>query len=280
MIKSVGIVSQEKKFDKQYDSVIRSIFDGSEVIDLEKIEDPEVRELIAAIATKVRLLFNENEVLKEQNLILKVRQEMQEKVKEALLKDVYTDGLTKVNNRKFFDKKVKEEVSRAVRYGHNLSLLFMDVDKFKSVNDTYGHPVGDKVLKSIARIIGESIRDTDIVCRYGGEEFVVILPETSPEQAIILAKRISNVVKDAILARSNKKEKESIRGTVSIGIAGIDGAKMMEEFKSGDIKTKDVVKQIILEADNNVYLLKGEKQFKNRESNRGKIAMGLQVIEP
>jgi len=241
-----------------------SILDGAEGVDLEAIEDPEVRRLVAAYETKYRMLLRENEVFRTRNDTAK-------KANETLKKQVHEDALTKVWNRRYFNKKVKEEVSRALRYKRSLSVLFIDADHFKRINDADGHDIGDQVLRSIARILKGKVRDVDSVCRYGGEEFVIILPDTTPEQALILAKRISKAVREAILAR--KKDKSPIRNTISIGISGINGKEVWG-------RPSDVVKNMVVDADTNMYKLKGEKQFKGQGDYRGKIAMGLEVIEP
>ncbi len=100
------------------------------------------------------------------------------------------DALTGLANRRAFDERLDEEVARAIRYGHPLSLLMVDIDNFKLVNDRFGHTAGDEALKALAAIIDRSIRTIDIVARFGGEEFVVILPETPIEGAAVVAERV------------------------------------------------------------------------------------------
>ncbi len=109
-----------------------------------------------------------------------------EKTKEMAI----TDGLTKLYNKRFMLEKLKSETDRAARGGHDLSFLIMDIDNFKHYNDTNGHPAGDRLLIELASIIQNSIRKTDIACRYGGEEFVVILPETGKPDAKIVAEKL------------------------------------------------------------------------------------------
>jgi len=100
-----------------------------------------------------------------------------------------TDGLTGLLNHREFKRLLKEEMGRAIRYQNPLSLVMFDIDDFKKFNDVYGHPVGDRVLQTVARHIRESFRDCDGIFRYGGEEFVVILPETDLEAALVAAER-------------------------------------------------------------------------------------------
>ena len=101
-----------------------------------------------------------------------------------------TDGLTGLKNRRTFDQRLEEEFLRARRYGAPVSLLLMDVDKFKQYNDSFGHPAGDEVLKGVSKILGEGVRATDIAARYGGEEFAIILTSTEASGAMILAERL------------------------------------------------------------------------------------------
>jgi len=109
-----------------------------------------------------------------------------EKTKEMAI----TDGLTNLYNKRFMLEKLESEIDRAARNEHDLSFLIMDIDNFKHYNDTNGHPAGDRLLKELASIIQDSIRKTDIACRYGGEEFVVILPETKKTDAKIVAEKL------------------------------------------------------------------------------------------
>lgn len=101
-----------------------------------------------------------------------------------------TDGLTGLYNRRYFNEKIEESVSRTKEDGGYLSLIMMDVDNFKKYNDTFGHPAGDKLLKIVAGVVSEAVREGDIVARYGGEEFVVILKNTSRETALQIGERI------------------------------------------------------------------------------------------
>ena len=126
------------------------------------------------------------------------------------------DGLTKLYIIRHFKSLLETELKRMARYNHVLTLLMMDIDNFKKVNDTYGHLTGDMVLKEIAAAIQSTIRHIDIAARYGGEEFVVVLPETAARNAKIIAERIRvNISKIEIKIDENN----SVRPTVSIGIA-------------------------------------------------------------
>lgn len=126
------------------------------------------------------------------------------------------DGLTKLYIYRHFYTLLENEIKRSSRYNHEMTLLMMDIDNFKSVNDTYGHPVGDQVLREIASCISQTIRKIDIASRYGGEEFTVILPETNINDSKIIAERIrKNISKIKI----NVKDNINICPTVSIGMS-------------------------------------------------------------
>ena len=108
----------------------------------------------------------------------------------ATEKSAITDGLTGLYNRPFFDASLRRELKRARRYGLAFSLVMLDLDDFKSVNDGHGHPVGDEALSRCSGVVLRSVREIDVACRYGGEEFALILPETSRTGAFIVSERI------------------------------------------------------------------------------------------
>jgi diguanylate cyclase (GGDEF)-like protein len=101
-----------------------------------------------------------------------------------------TDDLTKLHNARFLRQFLLSEVKRARRYNSSVTALFLDLDDFKGINDVYGHLVGSHVLMEMASVLLSSVRDTDIVARYGGDEFVIVLPETDLEQAAVVAERM------------------------------------------------------------------------------------------
>jgi diguanylate cyclase (GGDEF)-like protein len=126
-----------------------------------------------------------------------------------------TDGLTGLYNHRRFQEKLSDEFRRLNRYSSPVSLILADIDYFKKVNDTYGHPAGDLVLKGVSKIIREQIRDMDVPARYGGEEFAVILPGTEAEGAKNIAERLRRAVMDTTFSPDGK----SLQVTISIGIA-------------------------------------------------------------
>jgi len=124
-----------------------------------------------------------------------------------------TDGLTGLNNHRTFQEIMARELERAKRHSRPLSLLLTDIDHFKSFNDTYGHPVGDLVLREISGCIRSSLRVSDFPARYGGEEFAVVLPETDEQGAMITAEKIRQTVENRIIESGSNK----LRVTISIG---------------------------------------------------------------
>ncbi len=130
-----------------------------------------------------------------------------------------TDGLTGLLNRKTWESELEEEFQRFTRYHHTSSLLIFDIDHFKKINDNYGHPAGDEVIRQTARLLRETVREIDIPGRYGGEEFVVILVNTDATGARVVAERIRKVIEET----TAQYESFDINFTVSLGIAQLDG---------------------------------------------------------
>jgi diguanylate cyclase (GGDEF)-like protein len=134
---------------------------------------------------------------------------------EMLAQQAHMDGLTGLWSRGHFDEHWRAETARLSRNGGSLSLALLDLDHFKSINDTYGHPAGDEVLAAFGKLIARTVRRSDLACRYGGEEFAIIMPDTSPVDASHLCDRIRNGV------ASMRWPRHPERGiTVSIGVAG------------------------------------------------------------
>ncbi|WDC85706.1 GGDEF domain-containing protein [Caloramator sp. mosi_1] len=126
-------------------------------------------------------------------------------------KEAETDALTGLGNRRMFDR----EIQNLIKLKNRFSLVIYDIDDFKNVNDTYGHIVGDEVLKHVTNIIKRSIRKTDISCRYGGEEIVILFKDLSKEDAYVISDRIRKQIETSQLFINNK----IIRVTVSGGVA-------------------------------------------------------------
>jgi diguanylate cyclase (GGDEF)-like protein len=144
-----------------------------------------------------------------------------------------TDSLTGLFNRRYMEQRMKEEVTRALRYDLPLSLLMLDIDHFKKINDTCGHQAGDKVLQNLGKLILNAVRESDIAVRCGGEEIMVITPHTKAEVAGSLAERLRSTVESAdLLEAGGNNSPGSV--TVSIGVAQLGGGTGQELIKKAD----------------------------------------------
>lgn len=141
------------------------------------------------------------------------------------------DGLTGLWNRGYFDEQLSSEVSLLHRSARPVALLMVDIDHFKPVNDTHGHPFGDQVIQRVARTINNLSRDSDIACRYGGEEFCIILRDTGSDGAIALAERM----REAIAALRFKSGAEFVSFTVSIGVSSSDSFKNRDSLTGSEL---------------------------------------------
>ena len=177
-------------------------------------------------------------------LELRLRAAREEAVKLSL-----TDALTGVNNRRFLSDSLPGEITRARRFNRPLSVVMCDIDHFKRVNDTHGHPAGDQVLRSFAALLIDKVRvDVDWIARFGGEEFVVVLPETDLAGAMLVAERL----RAATAALEVRHDGEVLRVTSSFGAASVG-----EPWPAGL-----VAEQLLTQADLCLYLSK--KQGRDR----------------
>jgi len=149
-------------------------------------------------------------------LLVAIANQLAVSIENAKLHELaITDGLTGLFIHRYFQIKLDDEMKGARRYDTPLSLIILDIDHFKKFNDTFGHQQGDRVLKETARLVRESARGTDLACRYGGEEFAIILPHTTAEQAMIFAERL----RKRIAENAMRCEETKMQVTISIGIA-------------------------------------------------------------
>ena len=140
----------------------------------------------------------------------------------VLEKESINDPLMNIYNRRFFDRSLNDEIEKSLRYKFPLSLLLLDVDHFKSVNDTYGHIEGDLALIKLAEILVKSTRNADIVARYGGEEVVIILPNTGAQGASVIAERCrENIFKELTAQDKQKPEQSPQQISASVGVSSI-----------------------------------------------------------
>ncbi|MCX7935425.1 MAG: GGDEF domain-containing protein, partial [Planctomycetota bacterium] len=160
----------------------------------------------------MRLMIYQKE-LKQKNLEL-------EEAKKELERLSVTDPLTLLHNRRYFDNIFPQEARRCSRYNHPLSVLYLDIDHFKSVNDNFGHAAGDAVLKELAALLRKHLRETDTVARYGGEEFVALLPETTIDIAAAIGERLRLAVEKHPFPIDDRQTRPL---TISIGAASASG---------------------------------------------------------
>ena len=158
-----------------------------------------------------------------------------------------TDGLTGLHNRRYLDSHLATLFERAASRGRSLSLMITDIDRFKPINDTYGHAAGDEVLRDFARRLRKNVRGIDLACRFGGEEFVVVMPDTEPHVAEKVAERIRHEIESQPFAIGGGTQ--SLQVTVSIGVASM-------------IPGKDSVDTLVKRADAALY------EAKNNGRNR------------
>jgi diguanylate cyclase (GGDEF)-like protein len=184
---------------------------------------------------------NENEIEVLRNAFNSLSSELIEKVgklkqysedmtvyNRELSSQAIIDELTSLYNRRKFETTMVEELNRAERYKHGLSLIMIDVDKFKFYNDTYGHQTGDKILQKLGELLRGSIRKTDIPCRYGGDEFAILLPETSKEKAEHISNKLINVVSNHQFVGVGKSSIGKI--TISCGVSSYRQDQDIESF--------------------------------------------------
>lgn len=204
-------------------------------------ESNSVNAIISALVTSTDEIKRTNLALQSQlkHAEMQVRQ-LQDSI-EILRIESMTDPVTGVANRKLFDMSLRQMVEQAERADELLALVLADIDRFKDFNDQYGHQIGDDVLRLVAFAIKDSVRGGDLVARYGGDEFVVILPRASFKDALAVGESIRRAVMEKELVRRSTREKLG-RMTISIGIAA---------YKSGR-----TAEGMIQEADEHLYAAK------------------------
>jgi len=147
-------------------------------------------------------------------------------LQDLLRKYALIDPLTELPNRRALDERLHQEWARLVRHGGHLALILADLDRFKKINDTFGHPAGDEALRQVARLLASGCRESDMPVRYGGEEFVVVAPETTAQAAADFADRL----RMSICSQPLQVHGKALSITASFGVAGNEGLKVPEEL--------------------------------------------------
>ena len=159
-----------------------------------------------------------------------------------------TDPLTGLSNRRRFDRELADELTRARRYAKPLALILCDLDLFKAVNDRFGHPAGDAALRAMGEVLRQTVRETDLPARVGGEEFAVLMPETSQDEALEVAGRLRSGVEDQAV----EWDGQTFRLTISVGVAGSAG-------------------EALPDAPDELYRMADEAMYRAKEAGRNRV---------
>jgi len=222
------------------DSAVAVLKAGAYDYLIKPFEDLELVLSAAKRAMQSMRLIMEKEVLVQ---TLKQKNAELERANERLQEIAVRDGLTGLFNHRYFQEILVKEAARATRHHRELSLLFLDVDDFKKYNDTYGHQLGDTLLKQLSQIIMGAMREGDVVARYGGEEFVIILPETEASYAVQVAEKIRRLVEE----HPFRGEESQPQGKVTISLGA-----------SNWNRESSTVASLIQQADQALYRAKNE----------------------
>lgn len=164
------------------------------------------------------------------NIVQKRRINLQQKQLEQM---AYYDSLTDLPNRRLLEKLIKQESDLMQRHGHDTVIIILDIDNFKEINDTYGHPVGDSLLRQLADFLKSEVRQSDTVFRFGGEEFIILMPKTSPEEGYAFAERLRKLILDSKFAVGPVE----LQITSSFGVSsmrGISGNTLEDYYLAAD----------------------------------------------
>lgn len=203
-----------------------------------------LKETQSELNETIKILSNKNDEISRQNTVIKKINDELKTLSSELKKSAYTDALTGLFNRRFMLPRLKEELMKYERMKLPFSVVMSDIDYFKKVNDTYGHNIGDNVLVELSIILKKESKSTDIVCRWGGEEFLTLLPETDKHSAIEYANRVLNRLR----GKSFKAGDRRFNVTATIGIS----------ICNEKISTEELIKR----ADDAMY--EGKNNGRNR----------------
>lgn len=209
---------------------------------IKSVSDPKKLQIyLTHLVKSTQNAVSSNRKLESQLLESKNQIENLQSSLEAIRYESLTDELTTLSNRKHFDNSIERAIEHSKETGRGFSLLMTDIDHFKKFNDTYGHQTGDQVLRLVALAMKQNIKSQDIACRYGGEEFTIILPESSLEEAAAIGENIRTAVMSKELVKRSTGENLG-RVTISMGVA--------------TFRPTDVAHSIVSRADEALYLAK------------------------
>ncbi|ASP32715.1 GGDEF domain-containing protein [Labrenzia sp. VG12] len=211
---------------------------------IKSVEDPQKLQMyVTHLVKSTQNAVASNRKLESQLLESKKHIENLQSSLEAIRYESLTDELTTLNNRKHFENSIERVIDHSIESGRGFSLLMTDIDHFKNFNDTYGHQTGDQVLRLVALAVKQNIKAQDIACRYGGEEFAIILPHIGLEEASAISENIRNAVMSKELVKRSTGENLG-RVTISVGVA--------------TFKKMDTAHTIVSRADEALYLAKND----------------------
>jgi diguanylate cyclase (GGDEF)-like protein len=202
-------------------------------------------ELSARVKSMLRLKALQDALVEKNRELDRANKELARR-REELLTLSRTDALTGLFNRRYFEERLNEEFTRSRRYGSPLSLVMLDIDHFKRINDTFGHPFGDQVLKAVAQTACSRLREVDLMARYGGEELIALLPETSPVDALRVCERVREAIASLGLEHPGADgHVQEVRLTASLGVATVPAANLTS------------AEALLMAADTSLYAAKG-----------------------
>jgi two-component system, cell cycle response regulator len=237
-VDALRLCSQLKSLERTRQTPILIIVDPEDHGRLLKALDMGVNDYLMRPIDKQELLARVNTQLRRWRYTEQLRSNVQATIEAAV-----TDALTGLFNRRYMESQLAAHVDQATHRGRTLAVLALDIDFFKSVNDTHGHDTGDQVLKELAQRLKRNVRNLDVVCRTGGEEFIIILPETDRDAAQSIAERIRRSVSAKHFCMGSKSGPLGL--TISIGVANLDG-------------THDSMDELLKRADQALYRAKRE----------------------
>ncbi|HCK33467.1 MAG: GGDEF domain-containing protein [Micavibrio sp.] len=234
-----GIVGEAESATGEYGKSLAQ--SNKELGDVKSIED--LKKVVTAMASDTKKMREKNSNLEIELATTSQRMESLRVEVETAKEEAKTDGLTKLINRKAFDATLKDHIKKSVDDNTAISLLMLDIDYFKKFNDTYGHQVGDQVLKLVARTLVEGIKGKDIAARYGGEEFSVILPETNLTGAVMVGNALRKAIANKELVNKNTGD---TLGHVTISVGAAEALR------------NEKIESLVERADKALYAAKGK----------------------
>ncbi len=225
------------------------ICQGELEVEIDAAEMPAELGPLADGYEEVKKRLRRSRELESNNHALARRIEALQTANASLSKLSVTDGLTRLNNHRYFQDQLTTELKRLSRHGEGLSMLIIDIDDFKQLNDQHGHAAGDEILMQIARLLSETVRQTDLLARYGGEEFVVVTTGTDLEGAFVLAEKICTAIAESSFIIDDTMRPRGV--TVSIGVAQFSGNrnKLFQAADNALYRAKAAGKNCVIAAD-------------------------------